>query len=857
MKKIIIISCFILLSCNYTGFAQNRTVDSLTKLYQNETNDTTAIDLLIKISNEYFNTDLEEAEQHINQAIHLASKTKDTLRILRCKLIKSDILEKTGNNATALKILEKGIQLCRKTRHTPTLSGYYRRIGWLHELSGDYLKALNSFEQELKLAKQLKNKEKISTALNNIGIIYEEMGQYNEAIKHFEESLKLAKEINDIRGISAALNNMGLVYDYQGDNANALKFYNKSLNIEIQSGNKEGISNGKINIGTVHQKLGDYTKAIECFNEALSISKEIGDSYGVAICVNNIGEVHKLQGNYSIALKYFKKSLKLDIERGDKDDIAISLMNIGDVNIYLNNYKEALEYLEKALAISKKIGDKSNVANSLSSIGQLYMEQGQYKSALHKFKKVLQLHTNLGEEDKISGNYVKLGEIHYKLKNYKKAETYTLKGLTKAQNFGVKEDIKTASEILSKIYATQNQFKKAYQYHILFKQTYDSIFTQESKKRLNALESRYELASKEQEIEKQNVLIKQQQIRQNILIVAVAAVLLAIIITLVAFIRIKKAKNIIDYQRREILESNEELMQINEELRTTIETVNNQKEEIEAQRDKIESANQELTASIRYAKYIQAAILPHTDKRNKLLNQHFVFFKPKNIVSGDFYWITEAGGRTIIVVADCTGHGVPGAFMSLLGISYLNDIVNKEGITHPGQILNNLREEVINALHQKGKPGETRDGMDIAICSIDYRNLSLQFAGANNLLYIVRSKKNAPIEIPNTTSSSNHILYEIRGDKTTIAYNINMNSFNVREIELLKDDCLYMFSDGLSDQFGGESGKKFKNNNLKKILLKNCTSHMDMQRQVLEKSFISWKGSYEQIDDILVLGIRI
>lgn len=842
----------------FSGYAQdNHVIDSLESLLKKNSEDSTEIDLLNQLSDALFSSDIKKAEDLVDKAYSLAQNLNDTSRILLCISNKSHILNFNGHAGDAFQLYEQGIKLAEQfgdVKHLPTM---YQQIGWIYELRADYLPALESFEKQLKIGHSQNNKDIISTAHNNIGIIYEEMGQYDDAIKHFKNSLEIARELKDNRGISNALNNMGLVYDYKGENNHAFKYYNESLILERKAGNKEGIMNGTINIGTLHQKLGDYTKAIEKFNEALAIAKEINHEYGMAICMNNIGEVHHLQGNYDKALDYFKESLRLDKKRGDKDDIAISLMNIGDVNINLGNYNKALDYLNQAYEISREIGDQSNVAKSLTSIGLLFVKQQQYRAALHKFQESLDIHMKLGEEDQVSYDLIKIGEIYYRLKKYSDAELQVLKGLRIAQRFGTKEDIKDASKLLSDIYSKTGKYKNAYENHVLYKQMYDSIFTMESKNKLSAIESKYELERKEQEIERQNETIEQQRTQQLILMLSFIAVLFAVVVAIVAYFRIRKSKNIIDYQRREILESNEELRQINEELRATIETVNSQKEEIETQRDRIEGANEELTASIRYAKYIQTAILPHGRIRDKLLQNHFVLLLPKNIVSGDFYWITEINNKTIVAVADSTGHGVPGAFMSMLGMSFLNDVINKERVQEPGQILFRLREEVVKALHQKGTPGEARDGMDVALCSIDYNSMKLQFAGANNPLYVVRKQDLPPVSGADSSSFNDKILYEIKGNKTTIAYSNTMEPFDNVDVELLEGDSVYMFSDGFADQFGGKSGKRYKYEKFKELLVKNCDLDLEIQRQMLENEFVKWKESYEQIDDVLVMGIKM
>ncbi|MCB2194265.1 MAG: SpoIIE family protein phosphatase [Bacteroidetes bacterium] len=340
-------------------------------------------------------------------------------------------------------------------------------------------------------------------------------------------------------------------------------------------------------------------------------------------------------------------------------------------------------------------------------------------------------------------------------------------------------------------------------------------------------------------------------------LVGVAFVLVLLIISTRAFVIKQKANKKLAKQKNEILEINEDLKQANEEISSQRDEIEAQRDMVMKQKEEIVYINEELTDSIHYAKYIQNAILPQDEYIKKLFPESFILFKPKNIVSGDFYWLTELEGRTIIAAADCTGHGVPGAFMSMLGVSFLNDIINKEYITHPGVILRRLRKEVINALQQKGEYGEQRDGMDIALCSIDFENLSLQFSGANNPLYIIRSNEHEPVNNAKVLEGSKVNLYEIKGDKMPVAFHERMEKYEMYEINLYKGDCLYMFSDGFADQFGGEHGKKFKYRPFKDLLLKNHDSSMSEQYQILDKSLKVWQGNYDQVDDILVIGVRV
>jgi serine phosphatase RsbU (regulator of sigma subunit)/ligand-binding sensor domain-containing protein len=286
------------------------------------------------------------------------------------------------------------------------------------------------------------------------------------------------------------------------------------------------------------------------------------------------------------------------------------------------------------------------------------------------------------------------------------------------------------------------------------------------------------------------------------------------------------------------------------QLKSTLDVVNFQKLEIE-------TAHGQIKDSINYAKYIQTAILPNKELLDMYLKDYFVVFSPKDIVSGDFYWATFIEDLTIIAAVDCTGHGVPGAFMSMLGAALLNEIINKEYITHPGVILRRLRKEIIRSLHQRGETGELKDGMDISLCTIDFANLKLQYAGANNPLYIIRKKDGKKIDAGSHLESEDNILYEIKADRMPISIHASMKEFTTHEIEIDSGDMLYLFSDGYADQFGGPDGKKLHYRAFRKILLDNACKSAEDQKLNLERSFSEWKGDHNQIDDVMIVGIRV
>ena len=261
--------------------------------------------------------------------------------------------------------------------------------------------------------------------------------------------------------------------------------------------------------------------------------------------------------------------------------------------------------------------------------------------------------------------------------------------------------------------------------------------------------------------------------------------------------------------------------------------------------DEVESQKKEMIESIEYAQKIQRVLLPEDSFINEILNDYFVLFQPRDIVSGDFYWINAKANKTIVVVADCTGHGVPGAFMSLLGITFLNEIV-KEGL-QADEILNQMRENIIRALRQKGKELENKDGMDMAMCIIDWANLQIEYAGANIPLILLRSTPESP-----------HELIEVRADRMPIGlFGTELKPFTRHIIPIMLGDSFYMFSDGYCDQFGGENLKKLKKKNLTRLLSEIHTLSMTEQKRLIKQNLDDWKGDLPQVDDILLIGIKI
>jgi serine phosphatase RsbU (regulator of sigma subunit) len=337
-------------------------------------------------------------------------------------------------------------------------------------------------------------------------------------------------------------------------------------------------------------------------------------------------------------------------------------------------------------------------------------------------------------------------------------------------------------------------------------------------------------------------------------------VLVLILVAFAIFIyRSYKLKHKIN---RELKEKNEAILERNEEITQQKEEISAQRDEIEEQRDKILTQNNEIRDSIMYARRIQNAVLPLKENLDEILNDYFIFYLPRDIVSGDFYWAIKKDGKTILVVSDCTGHGVPGAFMSMLGVSFLNEIVAKSDLDDAAHILEELRTRVKTTLSQTGQNDEAtddilsetrdsgvKDGMDMVLCIIDETNSKMQFAGANNPIYLIRDKD----------------LIRYNPDKMPIGIFIGDNKpFTNNEIELKQNDNIYMFTDGFADQFGGDKGKKFNRKRLKELLIDISDKAMSRQKNYIKEAFYNWisdeneaEGRHAQVDDVLIFGLKI
>jgi serine phosphatase RsbU (regulator of sigma subunit)/Tfp pilus assembly protein PilF len=588
--------------------------------------------------------------------------------------------------------------------------------------------------------------------------------------------------------------------------------------------------------GFAYLNSGKLTSSLECFIVAADYYKTAGNYLGMASVFTYIAEVYNQQENYDNAVYYLKNAAEIFRKEKDNLRLANALHNLGFTNYCMGQYDKALVLYSETGDIYQKLGKTTEYAFCLGNSGLVYSKKSDFKKAEDNLLKALEILSNQGDERAVTQFIIEYAAVLQYKGEINKGIATAKEGFGKAVSNDFLEFQRDAAYRLSSLYQIRGKYDSAFFFQSKFINANDSIKNLKSVQKLADLRTEYEVANKQAEV---NVLRKKKLIQLIVIVGLVLILMLAVGIILLYYYSLKRSRRLsaaLD-ERRILLEK--------------------QSRELKDQREELRHQKEEIISSINYAKYIQSSLLPDEETLKSLLGEHFVLYKPKDIVSGDFYWISNIENKTVIAAADCTGHGVPGAFMSMLGTALLNEIVNKEYITHPGVILRHLRKEVIHSLQQKGERGEQKDGMDIALCTLDLENMKLQFAGANNPLFIIRK---SGLEEPGKLrcdTGSDDLLYEIKGDLMPIGISDRMDNYTFHEIDIFKGDTFYLFSDGFPDQFGGPNNRKFGYRRFREQLLKNNSKTLAENRIILEKNLDEWIGQNSQIDDILLIGFRI
>ncbi|MCW3084960.1 MAG: protein serine/threonine phosphatase [Bacteroidetes bacterium] len=662
------------------------------------------------------------------------------------------------------------------------------KVKALNDLSENYWRAgtLDSAilcaNQAKILAEKLNDQKGIAAACNNYGSIYYFQGNFPDAIKNYSLFLNGSRAIGDSSGVAQAYNNLGGIYYDQGNYPEALKIHLRALKIRESLEDQKGIAASHLNIGLVYQDQNDFPKALQNQLAAFKIYTLLKDEKGIAKACNNLGLIYTRSGNYPEAVKNYSASLEIKQKLGDKRGVGICYSNLGYLYNIQKNYSKALDYFTKALTIIEETDDKAHIAMAMNNVGLMYLYLN--KAAAGK--------------------------------------EYLQKGLKAAFTTGSTDDMKYSYEGLAIADSMAGDYKSALQNYKQFIKCRDSLTSAVNTKKIVESQMQFDFDKKElgqqQEQEKKNVRAGAEKQKQKIILFAVIGGLL-----LVVFFSLSL------YKRFRITRKQKEIIEI-------------KNRETEQQKKIIEEKNKDITDSINYAKRIQQAKLPKKEEIYAALPQSFVLFKPKDIVSGDFYFFHKSENRIVIAAADCTGHGVPGAFMSMIGSERLEDAVSQT--LDPSKILSQLNKGIKIALRQSEEEGSTRDGMDIALCVFNTVDQILHYAGANRPLWIIRKGQT--------------LVEEIKATKTAIGgLTPDEQMFDQQEIKLETGDTFYICTDGYADQFSGKHGKKLMTKRFKEMLIEISNTSMTEQEQRLSAFIDEWKAGTEQVDDILVIGVRV
>ncbi|PKP18710.1 MAG: hypothetical protein CVU05_12980 [Bacteroidetes bacterium HGW-Bacteroidetes-21] len=688
----------------------------------------------------------------------------------------------------------------------------------------------------------------------------------DSAIYYYEKAISIANK----NLIDASNNSPSLKITFQKLKANSLRY----IGIVLYES------------GTFDQAIKYVLKSLEIYEQLIAKDKDkkqiIDCKNGMTRCFIPLGNIQYDQGNFDKALEYYFKALKIHEELGNIQEKSGCYVNIGNVYYDEGLLDKSNEFYLKALKIAEELDDKKSMSKCYNNIGNLLLSLGKYDEGIEYYLKSLKIKEEFDDQYGIAMVNANIAQLHVLIADslYPNASTKRNEHLQAALNYGLKaieiaRKIKAvplenpAANTLMSVYKNLKNYQKGLEYAEVYIATKDSMFKEEKMQAVTNAEKRFESEKKQLLIDKLNkekeltlsemIIQKEQSNRQKMVTLFVIIGLILVVafaVFLTQRLRIsRRQKRIISEQKIMVDEKNTILNQQIEEISTQRDEIEAQRDLVTLQKDQIEVQNQRITDSINYAKRIQEAVLLSGESASKVLGEHFILFKPKDIVSGDFYWATRINEWLIVTVVDCTGHGVPGAFMSMLGVSFLNEIVRKKEVTEASDVLNILRESIIEALQQKGHSGEQKDGMDIALCVINTETNLVQFAGANNPLYIIKAEVEAKAE--HLTSPSSLTLIELKGDKQPVAIYENMKPYTNHLIQLEKGDCIYLCSDGYEDQFGDQNNRKFMSKQLKELLVSIADKPMTEQGEILNTTFESWKGKYEQIDDVTILGIRV
>ena len=747
----------------------------------------------------------QQIESHQNEDSSLARMYIDLATVLFLQ-----------NPDSAKLCLQRSLAVSRKSGYIQGVAECLNNLGYIAQLHGQLDSALALQQRSLSIKKKIPGFETgVAAGHMNIGGIYYYQGRHEDAFNEYGKALDLAIKIDHKWSMAMCYQWFGFAYGQIGRLNEGLEATNMALEIQKELGDQKAMADSYSNLSNIKELRGELKEAIDYIEKSVAIRKELGDFNGLAVNYNNMANIYGELGNREMAIELMNEAYELNMEVGNIIHAATNLMNIGHEYLILGDLDKAEEFNQNGFDLHSKSTYWYGMAHSNVNLARVKIARGQHEQAENYLKDALNYARkgNLKDQESYASN--ELAKFYLMRNKINEAIKYGEIGYQTATQVGIIKNIQEASLVLKDAYRKAGNHEKAFFYFEKYQEARDSLSSTEHKKLLANMAAKYESEKKEAEIkllnkdkEAQQAELNRQKLQRNTMMGG----LLMLLLFILYFIR-----------------NNRTLLQKNVIIKDQLGLISKQKEHI--------------TDSIAYASRIQQALLPPLEEIKASFPDHFVLYRPRDIVSGDFYWLKRLGNYSVFTVADCTGHGVPGAFMSMLGVAFLNEITAAQKELDAAALLNALREKVKSSLRQTGAVDEAKDGMDMALGIINHQNMELQFAGAYNPIWLIRNGE----------------LMEIKASRNPVSWFIKEKPFENKQEKLLTGDLLYLFSDGFADQIGGPKRKKFMSKNFKKFLSSIHNESMPKQQELLITEITNWmeQSNTQQMDDICVMGIKL
>jgi len=748
------------------------------------------------------------------------------------------------------------LSLLDHARHDSQKVIHYLHLGDLYQFTRQDT-TLYYYHKALNLAKDSGWLRLMGQSYNYIGILHLYQSEYDRAVKYLKASLSSKRQVKDTGGIANIYNNLGVIYKNRGRYGDALDAFQKVIKIRKdlsltfsdsihKKNNLQKIAHAQNNRGNVYYQFGNYREAVASYRNSLDFYTKINDQKGIAACCNNIGNVLEEQENYDRALEYYHRALRLNQEIKALRNIGVCFNNIGEIYLKKNSFKEAGDYFQKSYELREALKDKRGLSAVYTNLAVLKMKQGAYERSLDYFHKALKLDYEIGDKKGRAEDLNDIARVYLKMNALDETICFAERSARLADSIEARLQKKSAYELLSLAYELKGSYKQALEYNRMFEQIEDYMFNRDKNQWIIESESKYRLGEIQKKLDKTKILLEQKKSmikKHQLWNYGLGGLSLLLCIILMYIFRIRKMKDVKKSRpgkKQAHIAEEKHQGSADSQISVPDETLRIGKwSHCEDNLYNAYKTDHALTSG--YASNIQAALLPSSRYIKRLIPEYFIFYQPKEDISGDFYWLREKGDVVMVMVMDCMGHGVEATLFQLFVFSFINDIFHYREDLHTDQMLNELRTYIVQTLSKKEDFKEHFAIMNIALCLWNRKTHILEYSSTANPLYVIHNEKFTEFK---TTRIPMGTKYKLEA------------SFTASRLVLTPGDTIYLFTDGYYNQLNGESHKKMTRRRFKAQLMEIGSKDLNQQKVLLEDFFNQWKKHYEQVDDVLVMGMR-